>query len=125
MRVKDLQLFLSKFTESDAGGRQGNAISNAVIFVEKDGHLHEIKRMEVHEHAVPIIGHIPETLRKKFTPTMKHGPWPMDTGPKLKTTTGRLSQASSTKLIKVQAASIKPQATSLKLKATSHKLPDP
>ena len=57
MRVKDLQEFLSKFTEADATGRQGNAISNAVIFVEKDGHLHEIKRMEVHEHAVPIIGH--------------------------------------------------------------------
>ena len=57
MRVKDLQLFLSKFTESDASGRQGNALSNAVIFVELHGHLHEIRRMEVHEHAVPIIGH--------------------------------------------------------------------
>ena len=57
MRVKDLQLFLSKFTESDAGGRQGNALSNAVIFVELNCHLHEISRMEVHEHAVPIIGH--------------------------------------------------------------------
>ena len=57
MRVKDLQEFLSKFTEADATGtRQGNAISNAVIFVEKDGFLHEIKRMEVHEHAAPIIG---------------------------------------------------------------------
>ena len=57
MRVKDLQLFLSKFTESDAGGRQGNALSNAVIFVELNGHLHEIRRMEVHEHAVPIVGY--------------------------------------------------------------------
>ena len=57
MRVKDLQDFLSKFTESDHTGRQGNAISEAVIFVEKNGFLHEIKRMEVHEHAVPIIGH--------------------------------------------------------------------
>ena len=57
MRVKDLQLFLSKFTENDAVGRQGNALSNAVIFVELNGHLHEIRRMEVHEHAVPIIGH--------------------------------------------------------------------
>ena len=57
MRVKDLQEFLSKFTEADAtGSRQGNAISNAVIFVEKDGFLHEIKRMEVHDHAVPIVG---------------------------------------------------------------------
>ena len=57
MRVKDLQQFLSKFTEANATGtRQGNAISNAVIFVEKDGFLHEIKRMEVHDHAVPIVG---------------------------------------------------------------------
>ena len=49
MRVKDLQEFLSKFTEADAAGsRQGNAISNAVIFVEKDGFLHEIKRKYIH-----------------------------------------------------------------------------
>ena len=58
MLVKDLQQFLSKFTEANATGtRQGNAISNAVIMVEQNGFLHEIKRMEVHEHAVPIIGH--------------------------------------------------------------------
>ena len=57
MRVKDLQEFLAKFTEADATGtRQGNAVSNAIIMVEKDGALHEIKRMEVHEHAAPIIG---------------------------------------------------------------------
>ena len=57
MRVKDLQEFLSKFTEANATGtRQGNAISNAVIMVEKDGYLEEIKRMEVHEHSTPIIG---------------------------------------------------------------------
>ena len=57
MQVKDLQEFLSKFTESDAVGRQGNAISNAVIVVEKDGYLEEIKRMEVQEHSTPIVGH--------------------------------------------------------------------
>ena len=58
MRVRDLQEFLAKFTEAKSdGSRQGNAVSNAVIFVEKDGHLHAIRRMEVHEHAVPIIGH--------------------------------------------------------------------
>ena len=57
MLVKDLQEFLAKFTEADvAGTRQGNAVSNAVIMVEKDGKLHEIRRMEVHEHAAPIIG---------------------------------------------------------------------
>ena len=37
MRVKDLQEFLSKFTEADATGRQGNAVSEAVIFVEQNG----------------------------------------------------------------------------------------
>jgi len=57
MRVMDLQEFLSKFTESNAVGRQGNAISNAVIMVEVNGKLHKIKRMEVQEHSEPIIGH--------------------------------------------------------------------
>ena len=57
MLVKDLQEFLAKFTEADATGtRQGNAISNAIIMVEKDGKLHEIRRMEVQEHTTPIIG---------------------------------------------------------------------
>ena len=53
----DLQEFLSKFTESNAVGRQGNAISNAIIMVEINGKLHKIKRMEVQEHSEPIIGH--------------------------------------------------------------------
>ena len=74
MRVKDLQLFLSKFTENDATGRQGNALSNAVIFVEKDGHLHEIKRMEVHEHAVPIIGHRQHSAHRLVMKTVKQSP---------------------------------------------------
>ena len=74
MRVKDLQLFLSKFTEADATGRQGNALSNAVIFVEKDGHLHEIKRMEVHEHAVPIIGHRQHSAHRLVMKTVKQSP---------------------------------------------------
>ena len=64
MRVKDLQQFLSKFTEANATGtRQGNAISNAVLFVEVNGYLHEIRRMEVHEHAVPYLGHTGSTHR--------------------------------------------------------------
>ena len=57
MRVMDLQEFLSKFTESNAVGRQGNAISNAIIMVEVNGKLHKIKRMEVQEHSEPIKGH--------------------------------------------------------------------
>ena len=80
MRVKDLQQFLSKFTEANATGtRQGNAISNAVIFVEKDGHLYEIKRMEVHEHAVPIIGHKGHTAHRLVLKTVKESPLIMPT----------------------------------------------
>ena len=74
MRVKDLQLFLSKFTENDAAGRQGNALSNAVIFVELNGHLHEIRRMEVHEHAVPIIGHKGHTAHRLVLKTVRDAP---------------------------------------------------
>ena len=75
MQVKDLQQFLSKFTEANATGtKQGNAISNAVIFVEKDGHLHEIKRMEVHEHAVPIVGHSGHTAHRLVMKTQKESP---------------------------------------------------
>ena len=57
MRVRDLQEFLSKFTEGHKdGSRQGNALSDAVIFVERDGFLEEIKRMEVHENNQTIFG---------------------------------------------------------------------
>ena len=48
MLVKDLQQFLGSFTDK----LKGNAISHAKIFVEKDGYLEEIKRMEVQEHAI-------------------------------------------------------------------------
>jgi len=54
MRVKDLQEFLGKFTEGEKGLR-GNAVSNAVIMVEINGRLHEIRRMEVHENTEPVI----------------------------------------------------------------------
>tara|TARA_A100000172_G_scaffold21860_1_gene12414 strand:- start:278 stop:517 length:240 start_codon:yes stop_codon:yes gene_type:complete len=50
MRVKDLQQFLGSFTEGS------EAVKNAVIYVEKNGKLHEIRRMEVHENTQPIIG---------------------------------------------------------------------
>ena len=57
MRVRDLQEFLAKFTEATKdGSRQGNAMSDAVIYVEKDGFLEEIKRMEVHENRQTIFG---------------------------------------------------------------------
>ena len=75
MRVKDLQEFLAKFTEAKSdGSRQGNAISNAVIMVEQNGFLHEIKRMEVHEHSVPIIGHSGHTAHRLVLKTVKKSP---------------------------------------------------
>ena len=48
MLVKDLQQFLGSFTDK----LKGNAISDAKIFIEKDGFLEEIKRMEVQEHTI-------------------------------------------------------------------------
>ena len=50
MRVQDLQLYLSNFTKGS------DAVKNAVIYVEINGKLHAIRRMEVHENATPIIG---------------------------------------------------------------------
>ena len=48
MRVRDLQEFLSTFTAKDKSvTKQGNAISDAVIFVEINGYLEEIRKMEV------------------------------------------------------------------------------
>ena len=57
MRVRDLQEFLAKFTENKKdGSSQGNAISDAVIFVEINGYLEEIKKMEVYENNQLIFG---------------------------------------------------------------------
>ena len=46
MLVKDLQQFLGTFTDK----LKGNAISHARIYVEKDGYLEDILRMEVQEN---------------------------------------------------------------------------
>jgi hypothetical protein len=57
MRVRDLQEFLSTFTASNKSGTgQGNAVSDAVLYVEVNGQLHEIKKMEVHENSQTIFG---------------------------------------------------------------------
>jgi len=48
MLVKDLQQFLGTFTDK----LKGNAISHAKIYIEKDGYLEEIRRMEVQEHTM-------------------------------------------------------------------------
>ena len=79
MRVRHLQEFLSKFTEANATGtRQGNAISNAIIFVEVNGELREIRRMEVHEHTAPIIGHAGHTAHRLVLKTQKEKKLHMD-----------------------------------------------
>ena len=48
MLVKDLQQFLGSFTDK----LKGNAISHAKIYIEKNGYLEEIKRIEVQEHTI-------------------------------------------------------------------------
>ena len=53
MRVQDLQQLLEKFTDK----LKGNAISSATIYVEKNGYLEEVRRIEVHENN--IIGKRP------------------------------------------------------------------
>ena len=45
MFVKHLQQYLDQFTD----GKKGNSVSNARIFMEVNGHLEEIKRIEVQE----------------------------------------------------------------------------
>ena len=50
MRVQDLQQFLQSFTKGS------DAIKNAAIYVEVNGKLHDVRRMEVHENSIPIVG---------------------------------------------------------------------
>ena len=64
MRVQDLQQLLSEFTDK----LKGNAISDAKIYVAKDGYLEEIKRIEVHENN--IIGKRPSTGIRLVMKTM-------------------------------------------------------
>ena len=62
--VKDLQQFLGTFTDK----LKGNAISHARIFVEKNGYLEEIKRIEVQEHTIigqPGLRLVLKTLEEK------------------------------------------------------------
>ena len=61
MFVKHLQEYLDQFTD----GRRGNGVSNARIFMEVNGHLEEIKRIEVQESN--IIGQ--SAIRVVFKPT--------------------------------------------------------
>ena len=61
MFVKHLQEYLDQFTD----GKKGNAISNATIYMQVDGHLEEVKRIEVQESN--IIGH--SAIRVVLKPT--------------------------------------------------------
>ena len=45
MFVKHLQEYLDQFTD----GKKGNAVSNAKIYMEVNGHLEAIKRIAVQE----------------------------------------------------------------------------
>ena len=45
MFVKHLQEYLDQFTN----GKRGNAVSNAKVYMHMNGHLEEIKRIEVQD----------------------------------------------------------------------------
>ena len=60
MRLRDLQQILEKFTD----GQKGTMISDCHVYIEtQDGHLEEIRRIEVQENQ--IIG-APEPARVVF-----------------------------------------------------------
>ena len=61
MFVKHLQEYLDQFTD----GKKGNAVSNATIYMEVNGHLEEVKRIEVQESN--IIGQ--SAIRVVLKPT--------------------------------------------------------
>ena len=63
MFVRHLQQYLDRFTEGDKG-RQGNAVSKAKVYMHVNGHLEEIKRIEVQESN--IIGDM--SIRVVFKP---------------------------------------------------------
>ena len=65
MRVQDMQQFLTSFT----GG--SDAIKNAVLLVEVQGKLFDVRRMEVHENAAPIIGFKGHTAHRLVLKTEK------------------------------------------------------
>tara|TARA_R100001594_G_scaffold36162_1_gene65740 strand:- start:626 stop:865 length:240 start_codon:yes stop_codon:yes gene_type:complete len=65
MRVQDMQQFLSSFTEGS------DAVKNAVIFAEVNGVLYDIRRMEVHENTMPIVGHKGHTAHRLVLKTKR------------------------------------------------------
>ena len=65
MRVQDMQQFLTSFTEGS------DAVKNAIILCEVNGTLYDVRRMEVHENAAPIIGHTGHTAHRLVLKTEK------------------------------------------------------
>ena len=65
MRVKDMQQILTSFTTGS------DAVKNAVIFAEVNGKLYDIRRMEVHENSVPIVGFKGHTAHRLVLKTEK------------------------------------------------------
>ncbi len=65
MRVQDMQQFLTSFTEGS------DAVKNAIILCEVNGTLYDVRRMEVHENSVPIIGHKGHTAHRLVLKTEK------------------------------------------------------
>tara|TARA_R100000742_G_C4257570_1_gene75431 strand:- start:388 stop:627 length:240 start_codon:yes stop_codon:yes gene_type:complete len=65
MRVQDFQQFLSQFTKGS------DAIKNAQVFVEVNGKLAAVRRMEVHENSIPIVGHKGHTAHRLVIKTEK------------------------------------------------------
>ena len=61
MFVKHLQEYLDQFTD----GKKGNAVSNARVYMQMNGHLEEIKRIEVQDSN--IIGQT--SIRVVLKPT--------------------------------------------------------
>ena len=61
MFVKHLQEYLDQFKN----GKRGNAVSNARVYMQMNGHLEEIKRIEVQDSN--IIGQT--SIRVVFKPT--------------------------------------------------------
>jgi len=65
MRVQDMQQFLTSFTTGS------DAVKNAVILCEVNGTLYDVRRMEVHENTVPIVGHTGHTAHRLVLKTQK------------------------------------------------------
>jgi len=65
MRVQDLQQFLASFTEGS------DSIKNAILLTEVNGTLYDVRRMEVHENSVPIVGHKGHTAHRLVLKTEK------------------------------------------------------